>query len=147
MLMLQCWIIFNLAATLGLAQIEKVDKIIKRRIEKSKYLTKRLNEETDEIETSSLPKGHKHVYQLYSLLANSRDELIDYLSSKGISSKIYFDPVHLSNFYTEKLKYDCKLPVTEELAKKTITLPMFPSITTEEIDYIASSIGKFYNDR
>jgi len=137
----------NIVVAVGLAQIEKVDKIIEMRIEKSKYLTKRLNEKTDEIETFSPPKGHKHVYQLYSLLANFRDELIDYLGENGISSKIYFDSVHLSNFYVEKLKYDCKLPVTEEVAKKTLTLPMFPSITTEEIDYVASTIGKFYNDR
>ena len=141
------WRMSNLTAALGLAQIEKVDKIIQMRIEKSEYLTKRLNEETDEIETFTPPKGYKHVYQLYCLLANSRDELIDYLSSKGISSKIYFDPVHLSNFYTEKLKYNCKLPVTEEIAKRTLTLPMFPSITTEEIDYVASTIGEFYNSR
>jgi len=141
------WRMSNITAALGLAQIEKVDKIINMRIEKSKYLTKRINEETDEIETFTPPKGYKHVYQLYSVLANFRDDLIDYLSESGISSKIYFDPVHQSNFYTEKLKYDCKLPVTEEVAKKTLTLPMFPSITTEEIDYIASTIGKFYNRR
>ena len=141
------WRMSNLTAALGLAQIEKVDKIIQMRIENSKYMTKRLNEETDEIETFTPPKGHTHVYQLYSALANSRDELIDYLSENGISSKIYFDPVHLSNFYKEKLKYTSKLPVTEEMAKKTITLPMFPSITKEEIDYIANKVGEFYKNR
>ena len=140
------WRMSNLTAALGLAQIEKVDKIIEMRIENSRYLTKRLKEETDEIEIFTPPKGYKHVYQLYCLLANSRDDLIDYLSEKGISSKIYFDPVHLSNFYAQKLKYNCELPITEEVAKKTLTLPMFPSITTEEMDYIASTIGKFYND-
>ena len=140
------WRMSNLTAALGLAQVKKVNKIINMRIEKSEYMTKRLNEETDEIETFTPPKGYKHVYQLYCLLANSRDGLIDYLSENGISSKIYFDPVHLSNFYAEKLKYDCELPVTEEVAKRTLTLPMFPSITTEEIDYIASIIGKFYNN-
>jgi len=141
------WRMSNITAALGLSQIEKVDEIIQMRIENSKYMTKRLNEETNEIETFNPPKGHKHVYQLYSILANSRDKLINYLSENGISSKIYFDPVHLSNFYAEKLKYKSKLPVTEEISKKTLTLPMFPSIAKEEIDYIAEKVGEFYKDR
>ena len=141
------WRMSNITSALGLAQIEKVNEIIQMRIEKSEYMTKRLNEETDEVETFNPPKGYKCVYQLYSVLANFRDELIDYLSENGISSKIYFDPVHLSNFYSEKLKYKSTLPVTEEVSKKTLTLPMFPSITHDEIDYIASKIGKFYSDR
>ena len=141
------WRMSNLTAALGLAQIDKVNEIINMRIEKSEYLTKRLNEETEEIETFTPPKGYRHVYQLYSVLANDRDGLIDYLSKNGISSKIYFDPVHLSNFYSKKLKYTSKLPVTEEISKKTLTLPMFPSITKEEIDYIATTVGNFYNGR
>ena len=138
------WRMSNLTATLGISQIDKVDKIIEMRKDNVAYLSKRILEETDEIIIPDVPKGYNHVYQLFSVLANKRDELIEYLSENGISSKIYFDPVHKSEFYKNGLKYDDVLPVTEKMHEKTITLPMFPTLTTEQMDYVAENIGKFY---
>ena len=138
------WRMSNLTATLGITQIEKADKIIELRQKNVEYLTTRLLEETDEITVPEVPKGYNHVYQLFSIFANRRDELIDYLGDNGVSSKIYFHPVHQSEFYRNKLKYDVDLPVTESIFEKTITLPMFPSMTTEQMDYVAETIGKFY---
>lgn len=139
------WRMSNLTATLGISQISKADKIIEMRKENVSYLSKRILEETDEIIIPNVPKGYNHVYQLFSVLANKRDALIDYLSENGISSKIYFDPVHKSEFYKNGLKYDDVLPVTEKMHEKTITLPMFPTLTTEQMDYMAETIGKFYS--
>lgn len=138
------WRMSNLTATLGISQIAKADKIIEMRKENVAYLSKRILEETDEITIPEVPGGYNHVYQLFSVLANRRDELIDYLSENGISSKIYFDPVHKSEFYKNGLKYDDVLPVTEKMHEKTITLPMFPALSTEQMDYMAETIGKFY---
>ncbi|WP_407377392.1 DegT/DnrJ/EryC1/StrS family aminotransferase [Methanobrevibacter sp.] len=138
------WRMSNLTATLGISQIKKADKIIEMRKNNVEYLSKRILEETDEITIPEVPQGYNHVYQLFSVLANKRDELIDYLSDNGISSKIYFDPVHKSEFYKNGLKYDDVLPVTEKMHEKTITLPMFPTLTTEQMDYMADTIGKFY---
>ena len=138
------WRMSNLTATLGISQIKKADKIIEMRKNNVEYLSKRILEETDEITIPEVPKGYNHVYQLFSVLANQRDELIDYLSDNGISSKIYFDPVHKSEFYKNGLKYDDVLPITEKMHEKTITLPMFPTLTTEQMDYMADTIGKFY---
>ena len=75
---------------------------------------------------------------------DKRDELIQFLSDNGISSKIYFHPVHQSEFYKNKLNYDVDLSVTESVFQNTITLPMFPSLSTEQMDYIAETVGKFY---
>ena len=138
------WRMSNLTATLGISQIEKADKIIELRQDNVKYLSKRLMEETDHISIPEVPKGYNHVYQLFSILADNRDDLISYLDDNGVSSKIYFHPVHQSEFYKNKLGYDVNLPITESVFEKTITLPMFPSITTEQMDYIAETVGKFY---
>lgn len=138
------WRMSNLTATLGITQIEKADKIIELRQKNVEYLTTRLLEETDEITIPEVPKGYNHVYQLFSIFANRRDELIEYLGDSGVSSKIYFHPVHQSEFYKNKLGYDVDLPVTERVFEKTITLPMFPSLTTEQMDYVAETVGKFY---
>ena len=138
------WRMSNLTATLGISQINKVDKIIELRQKNVEYLSKRLLEETDSVVIPDVPEGYKHVYQLFSLFADNRDELIKYLDDNGVSSKIYFHPVHQSDFYKNKLGYNSNLPVTDEVFKKTITLPMYPSLTTEQMDYIAETVGKFY---
>ena len=138
------WRMSNLTATLGISQINKADKIIELRQKNVEYLSKRLIEETDSIVVPEVPKGYNNVYQLFSIFVDKRDELIKYLADNGISSKIYFHPVHQSEFYKNKLGYDSNLPVTENIFEKTITLPMFPSITTEQMDYIAETVGKFY---
>lgn len=138
------WRMSNLTATLGISQIQKADKIIELRQKNVKYLSKRLLEETDEVIVPEVPAGYNHVYQLFSILVDKRDELIQFLSDNGISSKIYFHPVHQSEFYKNKLNYDVDLSVTESVFQNTITLPMFPSLSTEQMDYIAETVGKFY---
>ena len=138
------WRMSNLTATLGISQINKADKIIEMRQKNVEYLSKRLIEETDSVVVPEVPKGYNNVYQLFSIFADNRDELIKYLADNGISSKIYFHPVHQSKFYKNELGYDVTLPITESIFEKTITLPMFPSLTTEQMDYVAETVGKFY---
>jgi len=134
----------NITAALGISQIKKIDQIISMRQENSEYLTKKILEKTDKIKPLSHPEGYNNVHQLYTVLAHDRDDLITYLKERNISSKIYFDPVHLSHFYKEKLGYDCVLPVTEEIARNTITLPMYPSLSKDKMDYMATTICEFY---
>ena len=134
----------NITAALGISQIKKIDKIIDMRQQNSKYLTQRIMEETDKIKIISPPKGYNHVNQLYTLIVNNRDKLISYLNDRNITTKIYFDPVHLSHFYRENLGYKNILPVTENMAKRAITLPMYPSLSKDEMDFMAEIIGIFY---
>jgi perosamine synthetase len=67
-----------------------------------------------------------------------------YLGEKGIMSKIYFDPVHLSHFYKKRMNYECSLPMTEKIAKEVLTLPMHPALKKEEIETITQEITNFY---
>jgi len=56
---------------------------------------------------------------------------------------VYFYPVHLTHFYKDVLKYRCKLPVTEEVSQEVLSLPIYPSMTKEEIEYIADGVESF----
>ena len=134
----------NILAALGISQIAKLDKIIELRRANADYYNKKLKPLSDHIKPISPPNGYYHVYQLYTVFVDKRDELMEYLAEKGIMSKIYFDPVHLTHFYKEKLGYDVHLPVTEEISQKVLTLPMFPGLKFDEIDYIVENINNFY---
>lgn len=135
----------SLTAALGISQLSKVDEIIGKRREKASLLTRLLKEEAGEyVHFPETPSHCLNVYQLYTILANKRDELKQYLAEKGIMTKVYFPPVHQTHFYKNVLGYKCELPVTEEIAEKALTLPMYPCLTNEELDYMVMEISNFY---
>ncbi len=131
----------NITAALGISQLEKIDKLIEMRRRNAKYLNEEL-EQVKGITIPTPPENYYHVYQMYSIRVNPkrRDEMIRYLAKKGIMTKVYFSPVHLTHLYKNELKYTCRLPVTEEISKQILTLPMYPTLTKEEMKYIVEEI-------
>jgi perosamine synthetase len=135
----------SINAALVLSQFKKMNRIIQMRREKAAYYTKKLSKLKD-IRTPSESKDEYHVYQLYTIeLPNkkSRDTIQQHLTKAGIMTKVYFEPIHLKTFYTKELhskKND--LPVTEEISQKVLTLPLYPSLTKNDMDYIISVIKK-----
>jgi perosamine synthetase len=140
----------DITAALGVAQVKKLDRLIAMRQEKAAGLSARLSG-IKEIEIPSPPDDFFHVFQMYTIRVKSgpsaRDALLDYLAGKGIMSKVYFAPVHLTRFYKNKLKYDCRLPVTERLAGEVLTLPLYPGLTEDEIAFIAENIANFFKGK
>lgn len=135
----------NITAALGVAQIKKTDKIIKMRRRNAEYLTKTLSA-VAEVVTPSAPKGYFHVYQMYTirLRRGSRDGLSKHLTKNSIATKVFFHPVHLTHFYRKKLGYRVKLPITEEISRQVLTIPMYPTLTRKEMNYIADKINSFF---
>jgi len=137
----------NITAALGLAQLKKVDKIIKMRKTKAECITKKLSK-IKEVIPPNPPKNYSHVYQMYTVMVkdgkNVRDDLMNHLAKEGIMTKIYFEPVHMTHFYRKKLGYKCKLPVTEKISNRVLTLPMYPALTKNEINYIIEKVDNFF---
>ena len=73
-----------------------------------------------------------------------RDNVKKGLEKAKVMSKIYFEPVHLKTFYREKFNYTNEdLLKTQEISKKVLTLPLYPTLTYEEIHYILDIIKKY----
>lgn len=140
----------DIAAALGIAQLEKVDKIIEMRRGNAEQMSARLTG-IAEIEVPHSPEDYFHVYQMYTVRVKEgrekRDALSAYLAQKGVMSKVFFYPVHSTHFYRDKLGYNCELPVTERLAEQVLTLPMYPTLTEDEISYIADGITAFFSQK
>ena len=86
------------------------------------------------------------VYHLYVILVDDRDGLQQFLSDKGIGTGLHYPlPLHLQKAYGHLGYEDGSFPVTESVAKKLISLPMFPELTREQIEYVAESIKEFIN--
>jgi len=142
------WRMSTLTAALGISQLQKIDKIIKMRKDNAHYLSEKLSK----IPQLSVPKSspdHEHVYQLYTIrLENekTRDDLHNFLTSKEIFSKVYFQPIHKTQFYT-KFNNEKNLNVTEMISKQVLTIPLYPNMTNEEKDYLINSIMEFFDSR
>ena len=135
----------TMIAALGSSQLKKADVIIEMRRDKAEYMTKKLSK-IEEITLPIPPPDYFHVYQMYAIKIdeNLRDDLMKYLSEKGIMTKVYFPPVHLTHFYRTKFVYKGgELPITEEVSNRVLSLPMYPTLTEKEIDYITEKIDNF----
>ncbi|MDD1664839.1 MAG: DegT/DnrJ/EryC1/StrS family aminotransferase [Methanomicrobiales archaeon] len=137
------WRISNILAALGTAQLGKIERVIGMRRKNAAYMTERLNREAPAVKTPSPPQDYYHLYQMYTIRTEGRDTLMDHLGRNGIMAKVYFPPVHLTHFYREVLHDRSTLPVTEKLAGDSLTLPMYPALTTDEMDLMAMEIGNF----
>jgi dTDP-4-amino-4,6-dideoxygalactose transaminase len=83
----------------------------------------------------------KHVYHLYVVKTDRRDELREYLQKNGVASGIHYPiPLHLQPAYQSLHYQQGDLPVTEQVANEILSLPLFPGQTTEQIQYAAELV-------
>ena len=141
------WRMSNITAALGVTQLEKLDKLIGMRRKNAAYMSKNLSDVSG-IEAPNPPEGVFHVYQMYTVRVKggekARDGLRDHLAEKGVMTKVYFSPVHLTHFYREEFGFKGgELPVTEELSNMVLSLPMYASLTKDEMDYVTDSVRDF----
>lgn len=138
----------DITAALGIAQLEKIDRVIEMRRRNAEMLSTKLSRIAG-IEVPLPPDNFFHVYQMYTIKVKDRqgkrDALSAYLGKKGIMTKVYFPPVHFTHFYKNELRYNCELTITERVSQQVLTLPMYPTLTEDEIDYIADTIMAFFS--
>jgi perosamine synthetase len=141
------WRMSSITAALGLSQLKKLEKIISMRQERAAYLSSNLSK-MNWIKVPEKSEKIKHVYQMYTIRVTSgrkvRDALRSFLAHKGVMTKVYFEPVHLTYFYRKRFGHKKgELPITEKLSNEVLTLPVFPSMTKEEMNYVIECIIQF----
>lgn len=112
---------------------------------RSARLYGKLLKDVSQIITPSEAGGRSHVYHLYVIRCKDRDGLQSYLNSKGIGTLVHYPiPIHLQQAYRHLGYSKSSFPITEECAGEILSLPMFPEIKVEEIEYVCQSIREFY---
>ena len=134
----------NISASLGLAQLRKVEAIIDMRTRIAEMYTSLLKKDVPVASPMSAPNGYKHVHQLYSVRVPDRDGLMKFLTEHGIMIKIYFPSVHLTHYYHHELGYRVSLPVTESVANDIVSLPIYPGMPVEDIEKVVQVISEYY---
>ncbi len=97
------------------------------------------------IVTPKVKKDVKTVWHQYAFRCEKKDEMGNFLASKGVGSAAFYPvPLHLQKAF-EYLGYkEGDLPVAEMLTKQTVCLPIFPELTQEELLYVVTSIKEFF---
>jgi dTDP-4-amino-4,6-dideoxygalactose transaminase len=95
-----------------------------------------------------LPKeaeGRKHVYHLYVVRSKERDALQQYLADAGVGTGIHYKkPVHLQEACAAFGYREGDFPVTERICNEILSLPIYPELKDEQIQYIATKVKEFY---
>jgi len=133
----------NICAAIGLAQLEKIDPIIKQKNNVANtYKSLFVN---TEIHMQPQHPDAFHSYWMCSFLLprnNNRDKLRAYLQTFGIESRPVFYPVHSMSMYAEFTK-GMSFVNSDEISRRGITLPSYPSLNTNDITFIANKVLDF----
>jgi dTDP-4-amino-4,6-dideoxygalactose transaminase len=135
----------ELHAIVGLYNLKRLPDLVARRQEKARYYLDRIRGETG-FGTLPWPDGVVHTFKDFTVLvpeplASERDAIIATLREAGVETRAYFHPpVHQQRFFRRFAERS--LPRTEALAARVITLPFYSSITEQEMDFVAASLGE-----
>lgn len=107
-----------------------------------------LNEQLKDVKGIEIPKirpGSTHIFHLYVVKADRRDDFQKHLKENEIETAIHYPtPLPLLPAYKYLGQSEKDFPVTSANQKKIISLPMFPELTREQMDYMVQVIKKFY---
>lgn len=87
---------------------------------------------------------YEHIYHVFAIRCDRRDELEQYLKDKGIGTvKHYPVPMHMQEAYADLNIKQGDLPIAEEISDTILSIPMYYGMTDEEVNYVISSINEF----
>ncbi|HJG18881.1 UDP-4-amino-4,6-dideoxy-N-acetyl-beta-L-altrosamine transaminase [Odoribacter splanchnicus] len=131
-------------AALGLSQLKRADEGLKRR----QKIAVRYNEAFKRIADIQTPYASPdvfHAYHLYIIQVPDRLDLYNYLHENGIYAQVHYIPLHLMPYYREQGNKPGDLPVAEKYYSRCLSLPMFPTLTDEEQEYVIKKIEYYFN--
>ena len=136
----------DIAASVGLKQLERYDKLLERRRDIIDYYDERLKpvgvktlkHYTDEYESS----GHLYLTRVPGITLEQRNEMIIKLAEQGIAANVHYKPLPLLTAYKE-LGFDINdFPNSFAAFKNEITLPLHTCLTDEQVEYVADCYSK-----
>jgi hypothetical protein len=132
----------DMQAALGSSQLDRAEKGLQRRKEIAQKYSQAFQNQT-------YIKGHSgdiegHAYHLYVVEVDDRLGLYNFLRTQSIFAQIHYIPCHLMPYYRNLGWKEGDFPHAEKYYKNCISIPMYPTLTDEEQDYIIEKINFFY---
>lgn len=97
------------------------------------------------LELPETAPGNRHIFHVYALLADRRDELQAHLAAHGVPTLIYYpQPLHLQACYADQGWKTGDYPVAEAISRRILPLPMYPELTDAQVDHVVQVIRSFF---
>ena len=136
----------EMSAAVGLAQIEKVDWLIKERRKLAALYDKHLAKYGDLVQLPAIGPGNTHTWFVYAIKFKNkkvnRDEVIKKLAKIGINTKPYLPSIHLFKFYRDLGFKAGDFPISEEISEYSLALPFYIGLREEDVKHIAGEVVK-----
>jgi perosamine synthetase len=136
----------EIPAAIGRTQLKKMPWFIQRRKEIVKTYNDHLSS-IKELQTPVVANWAEPVFYVYTIQADNRDSLADFMRKRGVESGIYYPvPLHLQPVIIEKVGTQ-KLPITEKVCNRILSPPLSPVMNNEEVDFVIQTIKDFYKKK
>jgi perosamine synthetase len=136
----------DIAAAIGIHQLRRADELHQKRRKIAGLYTRLLEEVEELILPRELP-NRIHSWHLYAIrlkldrLKLDRAQVIQQMKERGIGTSVHWMPLHMHPYYREKYAYKAEdFPVAANLYPQLITLPLYPDMKQDEVEYVCDSI-------
>lgn len=129
----------DIASALGIHQLRRLDGFIaRRRAIADRYLAG-LGGTSGLGLPAAPPYAHRHAWHLFTVLVDQRDEFMAKLKDNNIGSGLHFEAVHRTSLYKKGAK---KLPHTDRVCSRILSLPLFPDMTDQDADDVITVVRR-----
>ncbi len=133
--------ITDIQSSIGIEQLKKLEWMCKERY---KIAKKYMNAFRGKINFVNSDLSDNVAWHLFVIKIKNRDELYDKLKECGINTSVHFIPIHKQKYYKQKfILKDKDYPQANSIFKESLSLPIYPGLTTSEVDYIIYNVLKF----
>ncbi|MDI6851441.1 MAG: DegT/DnrJ/EryC1/StrS family aminotransferase [bacterium] len=135
----------NLQAAFLRVKMKYIDKWNERRREIANIYNRELS---PYVKVPEVDEGNVHIYHQYTIRTERRDELKAFLNQRGIMTQVHYPiPLHLQPALSYLGYKEGDFPVAERATKEVLSLPVFPEMTDDEINYVIDSIKDFFRGK
>lgn len=129
----------DIAAAIGLVQLERLDQFTKSRIENAEYLSTHI-ESIDGVTPPQVKFGVKHVFHQYTVRVENgkRDDVKDFLTGLGIGTGVHYPKTIYKQKLYQELGIKANCPESEKAAQEVLSLPVHPGLTVENLAEIVN---------
>ncbi len=131
----------DMQAALGLSQLGRVDAMLARRRQLAAQYDRAFA--NTPVQTIVPPASVGHAYHLYVIQTENRKGLYDFLRTKNIFAQVHYIPVHTMPYYQKQAASAGHYPHAERYYSRCLSLPMFPTLTDAEQQYVVEQVLAF----
>lgn len=129
----------DMAAAMGRVQLRRLEENNGKR----RRIAERYNEAFNDVPWIETPPEHDDVFSswhIYHIKTPERDRLITHLKANGVAPGVHYFPIHKHPYYAAR---GARCPIAEEIWKRILSLPMFPDMTDEQVEYVIHTVLTF----